>query len=74
MTNWPHCWTSCAWTGASLDDVISEALRRGLRAMAVQPKPSRPFHTRSVDLGRVLIAKSVSIAEVLAIAEGEAFG
>jgi hypothetical protein len=58
---------------ASLKDLINEALRRGLRDMATQPKPVVPFRTRSVDLGRVRIASIDNVAEVLAVTEGESF-
>lgn len=59
--------------GARFKDLVNEALRRGLKDMAAPPKQSAPFHTRSVDLGRVLIGSLDNIAEVLAIAEGEHF-
>jgi len=59
--------------GAALKNLINEALRRGLREMAVRPKSRAPIQTRSVDLGRALITSIDNIAEVLAIAEGEDF-
>jgi hypothetical protein len=58
---------------ASLKDLVNEALRRGLREMAAQPKPHSPFRTQSVDLGRVRVPSSDNVAETLAITEGESF-
>ena len=58
---------------ATLDEVVNEALRRGLREMEAQPRPRKPFRTMSVDCGTPLIANIDNVAEVLAIAEGEAF-
>ena len=53
--------------------LINEVLRRGLQAMAASPKKRKPFRTRSVDCGRLLIDSIDNIAEVLAFAEGEDF-
>jgi hypothetical protein len=53
----------------SLKELINDALRRGLRDLGAKTKPKNPFRTRAVDVGAVLID---NIAEVLAIAEGEA--
>lgn len=58
---------------ASLRDLVNEALRKGLQEMAAAPKQREQFRTRSVDLGQLRIASIDNIAEVLAIAEGEAF-
>jgi hypothetical protein len=55
---------------ASLEDVVNQALRRGLSDMTARPKPHGPFRTRSVDLGRVRIASIGNIAEALESAEG----
>lgn len=55
-----------------LKDLVNEALRRGLRDMSAA-KPQKPFRTRSVDCGRLLIDSIDNIAEVLAYAEGEDF-
>jgi hypothetical protein len=58
---------------ASLKSVINDALREGLRQLD-SPRPQRkPFRTRVVDLGKPLLPDVDNIAEVLAIAEGEAF-
>ena len=58
---------------ASLKEVINEALRRGLRDMGGRPKPSVPFRTQSVALGRPQIASIDNIAEILAITERDSF-
>jgi len=58
---------------ATLEEVVNEALRRGLREMEAQPKPRKPFRTMSVDCGTPLIANIDNVAEALAIIEGEAF-
>jgi hypothetical protein len=57
--------------GAGLKELVNEALRRGLRALEIRPKPRRRYRTRSVDLGRVRIASIDNIAEVSGGAEGE---
>jgi hypothetical protein len=58
---------------ATLEEAVNEVLRRGLREMEGQPKPSRSFRTMSVDCGTPLIANIDNVAEVLAIIEGEDF-
>jgi hypothetical protein len=58
---------------ASLKDLVNEALRRGLRDMGTRPKPRKPFRTKSVDAGALLIPNIDNVAEVLAVVEGEAF-
>jgi hypothetical protein len=55
---------------ATLEEVVNEALRRGLREMEAQPKPPMPFRTMSVDCGTPLIANIDNVAEALAIIEG----
>jgi hypothetical protein len=57
----------------SLKDLINDALRRGLRELSAKAKPKKPFRTRTVDVGTVFIDNIDNIAEVLAIAEGEAY-
>jgi hypothetical protein len=59
--------------GTNLKDLVNQALRRGLDEMTNGTKPREPFHTRSVDLGRVLIGSIDNIGETLAVAEGEGF-
>jgi hypothetical protein len=58
---------------ASLKDLINEALRRGLKDMSGRPKRGAAFRTRSVDLGGMRLSGVDSIADALAIADGEAF-
>ncbi len=58
---------------ANLKDLVNEALRRGLREMGARPKPRKPFRTKSVDAGALLIPNLDNVAEVLAVVEGEAF-
>lgn len=58
---------------ASLKSVINEALREGLRQLDA-PRPHRKlFRTRAVDLGKPLLPDVDNVAEVLAIAEGDAY-
>jgi hypothetical protein len=59
--------------GASLKDLINEALRRGLKEMSARPKRREPFRTQVVALGRLRIGSIDNVADALAIAEGEAF-
>lgn len=57
----------------SMKHIINEALREGLQHL-VKPQPRRaPFRTESVDAGRCLVGNVDNIAEVLAVAEGDAF-
>ena len=56
----------------SLKAVVNEALREGLRRMSERPKRSSPYRTPGVALGRCLVGSVDDVAEVLAIAEGEA--
>jgi hypothetical protein len=58
--------------GASLKDLINEALRRGLREMIAEPKTRKPFRTQAFDLGPFLVNID-NVSEVLAYAEGEGF-
>jgi ribbon-helix-helix CopG family protein len=59
--------------GIGLRDLINEALRRGLQDMKQKPKDRRQFRTQSVNLGRAKIESLDNIADVLSIAEGDAF-
>jgi Ribbon-helix-helix protein, copG family len=56
---------------ASLEDIIDEALRRGLRDMAMASKRREPFRTRSADVGEMLVPDVDNAAEVLALIEGD---
>jgi hypothetical protein len=57
--------------GASLKDLVNEALRRGLKEMNARPKPREPFRTQAVALGHLRIGSIDNVAEALAIAESE---
>ena len=58
---------------SSLKDLVNEGLRRGLKDMVGRPKPRALVRTQVVSLGRLRIAGIDSVAEALAIAEGESF-
>lgn len=60
-------------TRSSLKDLVNEGLRRGLKDMVGRPKARAPVRTQVVSLGRLRIAGIDSVAEALAIAEGESF-
>jgi hypothetical protein len=55
----------------SLEQLVSEALRRGLKEMTAPAKPREEFRTRSVDLGRLRIPGIDNIGEVLDAVEGD---
>ena len=58
---------------ARFKDVVNEALREGLRALEEKPRPLTKAWTKPVSLGGSRIGSLDNIAEVLAIAEHEAF-
>jgi hypothetical protein len=59
--------------GDNFKDLVNEALRVGLRQVAMPPKKLKPFRTVSVDLGRCFPGSVDNVAEVLAVAEDEAY-
>jgi metal-responsive CopG/Arc/MetJ family transcriptional regulator len=59
--------------GASLKELVNEALRRGLKEMSVRPKRREPFRTQAVALGHLRIGSIDNVADALAIAESESF-
>ena len=59
--------------GQSFKEIVNEALRRGLRAMAASPGRRPAYSTPAVDLGRCLAGGLDDVAEALAVAEGERF-
>lgn len=59
--------------GVAFRTLVNDALRQGLLALTIKPKPSGKFKTNSVSLGRCLIGNVDNVAEVLALAEGEDF-
>ena len=57
-----------------LKEAVNEAMRRGLTQMArTETAPGPRYRTPSVALGRCLVSSIDDVAEVLAVAEGEAF-
>lgn len=56
---------------ASLKDVVNCALRGGLAAMVRPPEPRPVFRTRAFPTGKCLIPNLESVADAMAIAEGE---
>jgi hypothetical protein len=59
--------------GGPFKNLVNEALREGLRHMTLPRQKRTPFQTKSVDLGRCLLGNVDNVAEVLAVAEGEAY-
>ena len=59
--------------GQSFKAVVNEAMRHGLRAMAVPSGQPPAYRTPAVDLGRCRIGSLDDVAEALAVAEGEDF-
>jgi hypothetical protein len=58
---------------ASLKAVVNEALREGLKQLEAPRRKGASFRTESVDLGPCLVGSIDSVAEVLAVVEGESF-
>lgn len=54
----------------SFKELVNDVLRRGLRAANERPKKSKPFRTRTFDLGEPMIDLD-NVAEALAYLEGE---
>ena len=54
-------------------EVVNEALREGLRRRNEQPGKRVRFRTKPARLGRCLLPDLDNIAEVLTVAEGEAY-
>ena len=59
--------------GCTFKDIINQALRQGLRGMALPSNRSVSYRTPSVDLGRCLAGSLDDVAEALAVAEGDGF-
>jgi hypothetical protein len=59
--------------GGSLKDTVNAALREGLAKLEQPTARTRTSYTRSVSLGRPSVGSVDNIAEVLAVAEGDAF-
>jgi len=56
-----------------LKQIVNDVLRQGLRDLTTAPKRKKPFRTRPLDSGPLLVASIDNIAELLAEVEGEAF-
>jgi hypothetical protein len=56
---------------ANLEQLVNEALRRGLKEMSGPATRREEVRTRSVALGRLLISSIDNIGDALAAAEGE---
>jgi len=59
--------------GGSLKETVNAALREGLQRLEHPPSRARRSYTCSVSLGRPRVGAVDNVAEVLAVAEGEAF-
>ena len=59
--------------GRSLEAVVNDALRQGLRQMIAPSCPPAHYRPPSVDLGRCLVGSLDDVAEVLAVAESGQF-
>lgn len=57
----------------SLKVLVNEALRRGLKQLNKRPEQRHPLRTTPVALGRCRIGSVDNIADVLTVAEGDAF-
>ena len=58
---------------ASLEDIVNEALRRGLRDMTTPAKRTKPFQIHPFDVGAMVIPDIDNVAEVIAAVDGDAF-
>lgn len=59
--------------GRSFKAVVNDALRQGLRHIAVPSDHPIPYRTPTADLGRCLTGSLDDVAEALVVAEGERF-
>jgi hypothetical protein len=59
--------------GASLKQLVNEALRRGLKDMTGRTKQRATVRTRSVALGRLRISGIDNVTEALTAAESESY-
>ena len=59
--------------GASMRDIVNQALREGLKHVAAPTRRRRVFRTTHVNLGICFIENVDNVAEVLAVTEGEVF-
>jgi ribbon-helix-helix CopG family protein len=56
---------------ASFEQLVNEALRRGLKEISGPATRREVMRTRSVALGRLLVSGIDNVSDALAIAEGE---
>jgi hypothetical protein len=59
--------------GLKFKALVNQVLREGMKCMIAPAKKRSVFRTRSVDLGSCRATNVDNVAEVLAVAEGEAF-
>ncbi len=59
--------------GASLKTLINAALRAGLKQLTEPNRPTKPYATKSVSLGKCLISNVDDISESLAVGENDDF-
>jgi hypothetical protein len=59
--------------GGSLKDTVNAALREGLQRLEQPPARTRRSYTRVVSLGPPRVGAVDSVADVLAVAERDAF-
>ena len=59
--------------GQTLEALVNDALREGLKRLATRSPASGQFETRSVDLGQCLVHDVDDTAETIAGAENESF-
>jgi hypothetical protein len=59
--------------GPKFKALVNQVLREGIKSMLAPAKKRSVFRTRSVDLGSCRATNVDNVAEVLAVAEGEAF-
>ncbi len=59
--------------GGRIKQLVNDLLRDGLRRTQAPPTQPAHFRTQSVDLGRLRNGSIDNVAEVLAVAEDEAF-
>ncbi len=59
--------------GLKFKALVNQVLREGMKCMIAPAKKGSVFRTRSVDLGSCRATNVDNVAEVLAVAEGEAF-
>jgi hypothetical protein len=59
--------------GLKFKALVNQVLREGIKSMLAPAKKRSVFRTRSVDLGSCRATNVDNVAEVLAVAEGEAF-